>query len=119
VTALREHRARRIKESFGAGQHYDLQGYVFERGGGEPHNMRTVWRRWRKLNLKAEVKLVRFHDLRHTAASLLLERGIHPRVVQEMLGHANVSTTLTVYSHVLPTLHRHAADAMDALLSQI
>jgi integrase len=118
LTTLRAHRARRITESLAAGQTYDLRGYVFERGDGVPHNMRTIWRRWRKLNLKAGVPLVRFHDLRHTSASLMLERGVHPKVVQEMLGHRDISTTLNTYSHVLPTLHRQAADAMDALLSQ-
>ncbi len=61
---------------------------------------------------------MRFRDLRSTAASLLLTRGVHPKVVQEMLGHRDISTTLNTYSHVLPTLHRQAADAMDALLSQ-
>jgi integrase len=118
LTAMRAHRTRRIKESLAAGQEYDLHGYVFERGAGVPHNMRTIWRRWRRLNLKAGVPLVRFHDLRHTSASLMLERGVHPKVVQEMLGHRDISTTLNTYSHVLPTLHRQAADAMDALLSR-
>ncbi|MBC5800293.1 MAG: site-specific integrase [Candidatus Eremiobacteraeota bacterium] len=61
---------------------------------------------------------VPFHALRHTAASMLLLQGVSPRVVQEMLGHADVRLTLQTYSHVLPTLQRQAADALDRLLSE-
>jgi integrase len=61
---------------------------------------------------------VRFHDLRHTAATLLLGRGVHPKIVSEMLGHSTVAITLDRYSHVTPTMQREAASAMDDLLSQ-
>lgn len=60
---------------------------------------------------------VPFHALRHTAASMLLLQGVSPRVVQELLGHADVRLTLATYSHVLPTLQRQAADSLDALLN--
>jgi integrase len=60
---------------------------------------------------------IRFHDLRHTAATLLFVQGIHPKVVSEMLGHASVSITLDLYSHVLPNMQREAVGRMDALLS--
>jgi integrase len=69
--------------------------------------------------LRDEAKIsgdIPFHALRHTSASLLLLQGVSPRVVQEMLGHADVRLTLSTYSHVLPTLQRQAADALDALL---
>lgn len=59
--------------------------------------------------------VIRVHDLRHTAATLLLSLGVHPKVVQEMLGHANISTTLGTYSHVMPGLQRDAADRLDGL----
>jgi integrase len=59
---------------------------------------------------------MRFHDLRHTAATLLLGRAINPKIVSEMLGHSNVSITLTIYSHVTPHMQQQAADAMDAVL---
>ncbi len=59
---------------------------------------------------------VRFHDLRHTAASLLLSAGVHPKVVQERLGHSTVALTLDVYSHVLGSLQRNAADRIDEVL---
>ena len=60
---------------------------------------------------------MRFHDLRHTAATLLLAQGVHPKVVQEMLGHSTVSLTLDTYSHVIPGLQEEAAAKMEALLA--
>jgi integrase len=59
---------------------------------------------------------VRFHDLRHTAATILLSRGVNPKIVSEMLGYASVAITLDIYSHVLPHMQQAASDAMDAAL---
>jgi integrase len=59
---------------------------------------------------------VRFHDLRHTCASLLLAGGVHPKVVQERMGHATIAITLDTYSHVVGSLQRDAADRIDELL---
>jgi len=58
----------------------------------------------------------RFHDLRHTCATLLLKKGVHPKLVQELLGHATISITLDTYSHVLPGMGDAAAGAMDEAL---
>ena len=58
------------------------------------------------------VREVRLHDGRHTAATLLLSEGVHPRVVMEVLGHAQMRTTTDTYSHVMPALGRDAADRM-------
>jgi integrase len=59
---------------------------------------------------------MRFHDLRHSSATLLLGEGVHPKVVQERLGHSSISVTMDVYSHVMPTLQRDAAERLDRLL---
>ncbi len=59
-----------------------------------------------------------YHDLRHTAATLLLTTGEHPKVVQELLGHSNISITLDVYSHVIPAMHQAAADKMDEMFRE-
>ncbi len=64
---------------------------------------------------QAGLPLIRFHDLRHTAATLLLQ-GVHPKIVSEMLGHASITITLDLYSHVLPDMQRDATTAMDRLL---
>ncbi len=66
---------------------------------------------------RAGLPRIRFHDLRHTAATLLLLQGIHPKVVQERLGHSQISVTLDTYSHVLPSMGREAATRLDALLN--
>ena len=60
--------------------------------------------------------LIRFHDLRHTCASLLLKAGVHPKVVQEMLGHASISITLDLYSHIAPGMQEEAAAQLGALV---
>ena len=59
----------------------------------------------------------RFHDLRHTSATLLLKANIHPKVVQERLGHATIGMTMNTYSHVLPSMPREAADKMQLMLN--
>jgi integrase len=64
----------------------------------------------------ATLPSIRFHDLRHTAATLLLAQGVSPRVIMETLGHSQISLTLDTYSHILPALQQEAADRMDAAL---
>ena len=58
---------------------------------------------------------MRFHDLRHTCATLLLTKGVYPKVVQELLGHSSIAITLDTYSHVLPTMQEKAVAAMDEI----
>jgi integrase len=93
-------------------------GFVFTRSDGRPLSRSIVDKAWTRLNERAGVPPVRFHDLRHTAATLLLGRGMHPKIVSEMLGHATVAITLDLYSHVTPTMQREAAATMDQLLSR-
>ena len=71
---------------------------------------------WRPLLKRAELSHTRVHNLRHTAAALMLARGAQVKVVFEMSGHADVSTTLSIYAHVLPDMQGGAASAMDDLL---
>jgi len=72
---------------------------------------------FRPLLDKAELPRIRFHDLRHTHASLLLQAGVHPKVVSERLGHANIGITLNVYSHLLPGMQREAASKLDRIFA--
>ncbi|HHY96353.1 MAG TPA: site-specific integrase, partial [Firmicutes bacterium] len=60
---------------------------------------------------------VRFHDLRHTQATLLLKKGVHPKVVQERLGHSSINITMDTYSHVLPGMQKEAALVLDSLFT--
>lgn len=117
VEALRAHRLAQTEERLRRGAVWQDQDLVFanEIGGPvEPHNFirRTVKRTLKAAGLPS----IRFHDLRHTAATLLLGQGVHPKLVSEMLGHADIGTTLNLYSHVTPAMHGQAAAAMDAIL---
>jgi len=80
---------------------------------GKPLRPNTVTRAWGMLAAKAGVKVIRLHDARHTHASLMLKQGIHPKIVQERLGHSTISITLDTYSHVAPGLQEAAAKRFD------
>jgi integrase len=70
-----------------------------------------------KALLEAGLPRVRVHDLRHTTASVLLEMGVHPKIVQDLLGHSTIAVTMDTYSHVAPGLHLEAIQKLDLLLS--
>lgn len=89
-------------------------GWVFPAAAGGPLDPNLVGVRWKRLVAALGLPPIRLHDLRHTHATLLLAAGVHPRVVQERLGHADVGTTLRVYSHVGEGLQAAAAAAFDA-----
>jgi integrase len=116
VAALREHRARQLEERLRIGPAWDGQDLIFPNEVGRPIDRQNLIRRsFKKLLQKAGLPDVRFHDLRHTAATLLLRLGEHPKVVQERLGHSTISVTMDVYSHVLPDMQRQAAEKLDTL----
>ena len=71
---------------------------------------------FKKLLNKANLPDIRFHDLRHSAATLLLSLGVHAKVVQEMLGHTQISMTMDIYSHVLPSMQQDAVSRLNDLL---
>ncbi len=85
---------------------------------GKPLRPNTVTRAWSMLAAKADVKVIRLHDARHTHASLMLKQGIHPKVVQERLGHSSITMTLDIYSHVAPGIQESAALSFDKLLNK-
>jgi integrase len=117
VEALRSHRARQAEEKLGAAAPYQDRGLVFagERGGIiNPSNLRN--RSFTPLLKKADLPRITFHDLRHTCASLLFQRNVHPKIVQELLGHASVAITLDTYSHMLPGMGSETADAIEEAL---
>lgn len=119
VAALREHQMRQQAERLELGEAWEDHDLVFPNAVGKPLDGTNLLHYWFYPLLKrAGLPRVRFHDLRHTAATLLLEHSINPKVVSEMLGHSHVSVTLGIYSHVMPHMQQQAADAMDAALSQ-
>lgn len=116
VAVLREHRKRSLEERMLVGPDFDDRGLVFHKPDGSclrPDAVSATFvRRVRSVGLPA----LTLKGLRHTWATLALERGIHPRVVQERLGHSTISITLGIYSHVSPTLHDEAAELISDLL---
>jgi integrase len=117
VEALRSHLERQLGEIEALGDLYKDQGLVFTTEAGtliNPSNLRQ--RSLAPLLKRAGLPQITFHDLRHTCASLLFQRNVHPKFVQELLGHASVAITLDTYSHMLPGMGGEAAEAMGEVL---
>lgn len=116
VEALRRRRTAQLQERLAAGPLWEERGLVVTDPLGRPLQPYVAQHSFAVLLRRAELRPVRFHDLRHTAATLLLSRGIHPKIVSEMLGHATIAITLDLYSHVTPSMQREAVRELDALL---
>ena len=97
------------------GDQYEDHGLIFCQVNGKPLHAQNITRRdFRKTMSEAKVPRIRFHDLRHCHASLMLSCGTHLKVVQERLGHTSIRTTADIYSHVLPGIQRQAVQDFDA-----
>jgi integrase len=117
LNALRKHRTRQLEERMKLAGVWQEHGLVFPSHVGTPIGGRNLSRSFKRHLERAGLpRSFRFHDLRHTCATLLLRRGVNPKFVQELLGHDDVSVTLNIYSHVLPGMGDHAALAMEAAL---
>ena len=118
VEALRKHLRRQLRDIEILGDHYQDQGLVFTTGTGAPINPSNLRQRsFAPLLKRVGLPHMRFHDLRHTCATLLLSRGVHPKFVQELLGHATIAITLDTYSHVMPSMGDATAKAMEDALT--
>lgn len=117
VDALRRHRERQTTERLLLDEAWTNSGFVFTNEVGKPIEAANLTNRsYKPLLAKAGLPHFRFHDLRHTAATLMLAQNVHVKVVSEMLGHSQISITLDLYSHVTPTMQRQAATTMEAFL---
>lgn len=114
---LRRHRREQLEARLAAGSAYVDLGLVFAGALGGPLDAGHLTRAWQRAVASAGVGPVRFHDLRHAHATLLLQQGVHPKIVSERLGHASIAITLDTYSHVLPGLQASAAAALDGILA--
>jgi integrase len=119
IAALRQHRSRQAAQRLRLGSVWDDRDLVFPNEIGQPIEQSNLLRRsfWPLLE-KAGLPRMRFHDLRHTCATLLLRQGVHVKVVSELLGHSSIKITLDIYSHVLPDMQQQAVSAMDTLLAR-
>jgi integrase len=116
VDSLRRHRVRQLEQRLAAGPAYGDQNLVFATDSGGVILPNALSLRFRRLIERAGVPVIRFHDLRHTNATIDLASGTHPKVVQERLGHASISETLDRYSHVTKNMQREAANRLDAAI---
>ena len=116
LEALKKHRVSQLEAKLKAGEFWQDNDYVFCTLHGTHLNPNHVVEEFKKLLTRAGLPDVRFHDLRHSAATLLLSLGVHPKVVQELLGHTQISMTMDVYSHVLPGMQQDAMRQLDAAL---
>jgi integrase len=118
VDALRAHLSHQFQEIEEMGSLYQPGGLIFATKTGtiiNPSNLRN--RSFKPLLKRAGLPTIRFHDLRHTCATLLLGRDVNAKVVSEMLGHSSISITLDIYSHLLPDMQEKAANALEEALS--
>lgn len=111
------HLKRQLEEIEDLGDDYQDQGLIFPGERGQPMRPWTLTCKFERILKCAGLPHIRFHDLRHTCATLMLCEGVHIKIVQELLGHADVTITLNTYSHVLPGMGGEAAGAMDRIFS--
>ncbi|HDR7502348.1 TPA: site-specific integrase [Bacillus toyonensis] len=116
VSKLKKHRAVILKEKLSQGEEYQDNDLVMCTPFGTPINPANVRRSLNALIKKAAVPKIRFHDLRHTHATLLLAKGVNVKVISERLGHSNIKITLDTYSHVLPTMQEDAVNKIEEIL---
>jgi len=116
VSVLRNHKRKQAQLAEKLGDAWQGKDLVMSDASGGIINPSNIHRHFKRLLRKAGVKPIRFHDLRHTHATLMLKQGEHPKVVSERLGHNSIQITLDTYTHVLPNLQKEAADKLDATL---
>lgn len=110
VGVLRDHREALIASGRNASE-----GLLFSDHDGGPVHPERMYQAFKRAVIRHKLPRIPLHGLRHTWATIALQSGVHPRVVQERLGHSNIAITLQTYSHVLPTMHDEAAVTVAAL----
>jgi integrase len=116
VAALRGHRKAQAVERLQVGPDYTDHGLVFAEPDGGPVHPDRFRVRFEHRVTRSGLPRIRFHDLRHTYATLALQAGVHAKVVSEILGHANIGITLDTYSHAIPAMQESAAETVAALV---
>jgi integrase len=117
VEALRRWKVRQLKERLLPRAKWQETGHVFASSIGTPLEPRRFHGNFDAAVQRVGLPPIRVHDRRHTCTTMLLSQGVHPKVVQELLGHSQISLTLDTYSHVLPTMQEEAARMLESVLA--
>lgn len=110
LEALQRQKALQVAWKQHAEKACEEHDFVFSTPLGKYIHPNTLYARFKAVLKKTDLPEIRFHDLRHSAATLLLSSGVHPKVVQEILGHNQISMTMDIYLHVLPTMQQEAME---------
>ena len=119
LVKLREHQEKQQIERKLADDKWEDNDLIFPNKNGRPMDARSLLRNFKRLLKNAGLPEIRFHDLRHTAASLMLNNGVDVLIVSRRLGHSKPSVTLNIYGHLMPGMQQKAADLMDELLTPV
>lgn len=113
---LRKHKMQCLSNKLRLGKAYTVTNYIIVHPGGKPIYPEYLSQMLTKLQERAGLPKCRFHDLRHLCASIMLLQGVNVKVAQERLGHKDIATTMNIYSHVLPSSAKEAADKIGQLV---
>lgn len=119
VNRLQAHRERQAAERAGLGEGWQDHNLVFPSEVGTPIVPRNLLRHFKAALARAGLPDIRFHDLRHTAATLLLQQGSHPKTTQTILGHSNIAVTMEIYSHVSLNEKRAAVESLEVIFKRL
>ncbi len=117
IEVLRQHQEQQDRERQAAGDRWQENNLIFPSSVGTPMNHRNMLRDFKKILARADLEDIRFHDLRHTSASLMLNHGVPVIIVSRRLGHSRPSITLDLYGHLIPSLQADAAEKIENLVN--
>lgn len=115
---LQQHHIDQLEVRSKAGANWQDNNLVFSTRRGKYFSITLLYRQFNNVLKEAELPHMRLHDLRHSAATILLALGVHPKIVQERLGHSQISMTMDTYSHVLPSMQQEATGRLDTLFGE-
>ena len=118
VSYLKKEKSKYVTDMINYGIGFRNYGFVIRQYDGSPLKPDSMSRKWRRFLETNNLPPIRFHDLRHSHATALIQAGVSPKVVQERLGHSDVQITLNTYTHVLPEMDIEAAEKLDRIILQ-